>query len=224
MNDYTMEKEEKAYFILRYEVEQDKIRIYFASDERGEKYEIPYSLENEKKVLTKMKEQVTQSKDYQKLLLTKRKRAKRKEVSYLASWIVTALAMIPATLLSQILAVPLGVLLLLESIALGSQIHQIAICEKDLNDIKKNLTFLQNEERLNQKIRENENMLSHVSKKTKKIVNSIPKEKEVFTINTMDEIPKEDLEQILNNIEKEESFAFEYHPKTKRKSKTKEVY
>ena len=173
MNDYTMEKEEKAYFILRYEVEQDKIRIYFASDERGEKYEIPYSLENEKKVLTKMKEQVTQSKDYQKLLLTKRKRAKRKEVSYLASWIVTALAMIPATLLSQILAVPLGVLLLLESIALGSQIHQIAICEKDLNDIKKNLTFLQNEERLNQKIRENENMLSHVSKKTKKIVNSI---------------------------------------------------
>ena len=40
----------------------------------------------------------------------------------------------------------------------------------------------------------------------------------------MDEIPKEDLEQILNNIEKEESFAFEYHPKAKRKSKTKEVY
>ena len=69
MNDYTMEKEEQAYFILRYEVDQDKIRIYFASDERGEKYEIPYSLENEKKVLTKMKEQVTQSKDYQKLLL-----------------------------------------------------------------------------------------------------------------------------------------------------------
>lgn len=55
MKDYTLNKEDERTFILNYEVKDNKIIVNFAS---GKKYEVPYTEEDEKIILTLMKEQV----------------------------------------------------------------------------------------------------------------------------------------------------------------------
>ena len=59
MKDYTLNKEDKRTFILNYEIKDNKIIVNFAS---GKKYEVPYTEENEKIILTLMEEQVLNSK------------------------------------------------------------------------------------------------------------------------------------------------------------------
>ena len=55
MKDYTLNKDEKRTFILSYRIEKDDIIVKFA-DNKELKY--PYTIELEKSILEKMKEQV----------------------------------------------------------------------------------------------------------------------------------------------------------------------
>ena len=42
------------------------------------------------------------------------------------------------------------------------------------------------------------------------MVSSTPIEKEIFNINTIDQVPYSELKQIMANIERDESFGFDY--------------
>ncbi len=55
MKNFAMRRKDSKTFILNYKVEDNQIRIHLASKE---KYIIPYTLENEKNILGRMKQQV----------------------------------------------------------------------------------------------------------------------------------------------------------------------
>lgn len=61
MKDYSLNKEDSNFFILSYKVNNQEIILNLAS---GEKYKIPYTIKNEKKILKRMKKQVKNSKKY----------------------------------------------------------------------------------------------------------------------------------------------------------------
>ena len=67
--------------------------------------------------------------------------------------------------------------------------------------------------KLNNKVKESQNILSNVTNKTKRMVNTTPENKPVFNINKIDKVSLEDLKQILENIKRDEEFAFDYEPK-----------
>ena len=79
--------------------------------------------------------------------------------------------------------------------------------EKDIIKVK---TFLENQEKLNENIRKNTNMLYKVSNKTKEVIDKVAVEDSVFTINSIDKMSLRDLKRILINIKREQEFEFDY--------------
>ena len=214
MKDYSMDFKESKTFILNYDIEDDKIIIHLAS---LEEYVIPYTKDNEKKILEKMKHQILDSKACEK-----------KQKNHLALSICTSCAIL-ITLVAIYLSpnfyfIPNNMLLLLGVI---TEIPCLAVtfnCHSKLKDILKNRTILENLGTLNANIRRNENMLLGISDKAKKLVESKPKNEPVFTPNTADDISYNDLETIFDNINREDLFNFNYHgseekPKTLSKIK-----
>ncbi len=61
MKNYSLSHENSKTFILNYNIEDNQIIVNLAS---GEKYIIPYSVDNEKRLLERMKNQVNNSNDY----------------------------------------------------------------------------------------------------------------------------------------------------------------
>lgn len=204
MKDYTIfnNNEGKMTFILNYKVEEKEIKINFAN---GDKISIPYTEENEKKVIDKMTNQaeMISNIDIDKI--------KTKKFYYYLSLCFPIYFIISSTyiglyqgisgeLFGNIIALPC-------LIYICSKIRYWREFHKDIKKVKK---FLNSEENLNQNIRKNENMLYKVSNKTKGIVDSTPVEQPVFTINTIEKMKYEDLKQILENIKRENEFVFDY--------------
>ena len=70
--------------------------------------------------------------------------------------------------------------------------------------------FLNNEELLNVKVKSYQNILSNTNTKTKELVTSTPEDARVFSLNTIDKIKCSELNTILENIQRDEQFGFEY--------------
>lgn len=79
-----------------------------------------------------------------------------------------------------------------------------------LNDLRKNKRFLAIKDTLNSKVRTNSSVLSNTSSKTKTMVAKTPEEREVFNINSFNNVPYKDLMKIMENIERSEKFGFDY--------------
>lgn len=220
MKDYSMNKEERKKFILGYKIKNGIMKIKYAL---GFKDNIPYSEENEKKALDKMKEQVSKI-DSDKFTLNK----KRNIIFDFSIGSVCALGSIliffgPINSGMEVFANIVGSLFALSGIVL---ISNGVILTDRLNDYKKNKRFMEIESKLNSKVRKNENMLVNTSTKTKNMVNSTPKDKPVFNINSFNYVPNRDLEQIMDNIDRDDYFKYNYDkgisiegPKTKKKTK-----
>jgi len=93
-----------------------------------------------------------------------------------------------------------------------------------LKDLRKNKRFLAIKDTLNSNVRTNRNVLSNTSSKTKMMVAKTPEEKEVFNINSFNNVPYKDLIKIMDNIERSERFGFDYEnvdipskPKTRKR-------
>lgn len=94
--------------------------------------------------------------------------------------------------------------------------------KKKIKDIYKNRLFIANEKTLNENVKMNQNVLYHTSCRTKEVVSSmLLKGQPAFTFNTVDKMKYRDLKQILENIERAETFGFEY--KCEKKDSVKEV-
>lgn len=84
-------------------------------------------------------------------------------------------------------------------------------CSKSIiTDIEKNRIFLHNETDLNRYIKSNPNVLSRTSNKTKKMIQSTPENKPIFTINSIDKMKYEELKGSIDDIKREEQFGFDY--------------
>lgn len=217
MKNFSMKRKDSKMFILKYKVEENQIRIVLASKET---YIIPYTLENEKNVLGKMKQQVLNADAFEN--------KQKKKFSDAIVNLVVALFLIGIAIYvlvvrnnSIVIAWPI-VVIVLGSLMFLTAIKAMRQSKKKIKDIYKNRLFITNEKKLNDNVRINQNVLYHTSSRTKEVVSSmLLKKQPAFTFNTVDKMKYKELKQILENIERSDSFGFEYV--IEKKAETKET-
>lgn len=219
MKDYSMNLEERKDFILRYDLTSDgMIKIIFA---KGKPWYVPYNEENEKKLLEKMKKQ-----------LEKANTIKEKIVSKLLPVAIVSAGLFAATIIlvinlagsyntyvvAGISSLPMAASLITGFFAIKNKIK--------LNDLEKNVRFLEMEKKLNDNVRSKKNILVNVSNKTKKAIKDLPEDKPVFNVNNFNYVSFNDLKLIIENVERNEKFGFVYdesqqinQPKIKKRKK-----
>lgn len=215
MKDYSMNLEERKKFILGYKIKKGLMKVKYAL---GFKDNIQHNEENEKIVLGKMKEQVSKI-DGEKFI----KKEKDNICCCLSLGIVAAVGSIvifSSDIVSgmEIFSNIVGYICAIGGILL---IPKGFISLNRLHDYKKNKRFVEIEEEINKNVRKHENMLVNVSTKTKKLVNSTPENKPIFNINSFNYVPNRDLEQIMENIERDEYFKYKYEETSVKETKPK---
>lgn len=221
MKDYSMNYNDREYFILGYDIDEkhDTIIVNFAN---GEKWVVPYNDINESKLIEKMEKQV---KDSEKFYLKQNKINNNAPVlSFLSILASFGLRVIGVGWINPYLLYSLWTLFGLSSII---NLIRAFKSKSKLDDLDKNMNFLEIQEKLNNNIRKrNQNVLVNTSKKTRDIVNNTSEDKPVFNINSFNYVPYSDIEQIMLNIERNERFGFDYeysevHEKSKTRKRTR---
>ena len=195
MKDYSLNYDDSKKFILSYKIENGKIVAKLAS---GELYTVPYSEENENKIISRMEEQARYAhpkplKVFDKILA-----------------------------ISQPLILPIAIInfvnnggwfygIILAVIAAGAIGYpaKVIINAIKKRDIKKLNYFLDNKEELNESVEKSENMKLGVSKKAvKEIELQRSENKQPFNINNIDNYSLSDLKALRENIERISTFGF----------------
>ena len=222
MKDYSIGLEEKKDFILGFDVDgKGKMIVKFAD---GVEWPLPYNETNVNLILNKMREQVV---DADKFIEIKKKE-KEKFITYtILSFGVAAIMGVLGLSIFNIPAVDVV------SYGLAGVLAVVGICNSYrinhlnlvLKDLKKNKWFLDVEDKLNKSIRKEENVLINISKYTKETIQGMPENIKLFDINSFNYVPFKDLEQIMDNVSRNERFGFDYtsdytlqeRPKTKKR-------
>ena len=181
MKDYTLNKEDERAFILNYEVKDNKIIVNFAS---GKKYEVPYTEEDEKIILTLMKEQVNNTEKFEK--------AAKKNLKLFKGWVIFSIANIVfvATILltgsstAPVVQVICGSLFILSGILKSCVLVDI---KTKLKDLKKNQLFLDNEDFFKSKEKTNTDAL-----------NKEETVRETITLNDIDKMSYNEVKEMVD--------------------------
>jgi len=204
MKDYSLNLEERKDFILGYDVtEECIINIKFAN---GDILPVPYNRENEKIVLDKMERQISNPK-----VIEKKFEEKIHKLSSV-SGVFFGAAVISLLFITNGLDVQTAIIM--SSIMVGTSLIPGVLALKNnskLKDLRKNIKFMNEmKEKLNQAVRSDENTLINVSKKTKNVIADFPEDRDVFDINSFNYVSFKDLEQIMENVARNERFGFDY--------------
>lgn len=200
-------------FILGYKITVDgKIIIDFSPKKcfwfikkKSKPWPIPYSEGNEQIVLDKMKKQLDKFDDIECKLEKKKNNYFTWFLGFFLVGLFSSTFALSSEMVSEIIMVSSGSV----CISMIPLIISLKINSK-LNDLRKNVKFLEIEEKLNDSIRTNQNTLVDVSNKTKNIIKDFPKDRPVFDINSFNYVPFKDLEQIMENVDRNERFGFDY--------------
>lgn len=214
MKDYSYNQDERKDFILSYDITKDGQMIVKFNE--GKNWIIPYNKVNEKILLNKMKKQLDKVDDIESKLEEKKNKYFPYFVGPLVAGLFISTFALSSEMAGEILIFAgtmgcLGILPLIPYLKINSK----------LNDLKKNKKFLEIEEKLNESVRTNQNTLVGVCNKTKKAIKDFPEDKPIFNINSFNYVPFSDLEQIMENIERNERFGFDYTEQEQIKGKTK---
>ena len=198
MKDYTLDKLAQEKFIKNYKVKNDKIIINLASKE---KYVIPYTKENEEKVLTKMEEQVNNARIKPIGIINKFLVG----VSYGALALALYLSIVETAILYFVVAFGLS----------SFFTYQLVSNQVKVKDLEKQRFFLDNRKLINDNIKKSPNMTLGLDKK---IVTQIERsdEQKIFDINLIDSYSLDDLKKLKRNILRFEEFSFDEEDKDKR--------
>ena len=198
MKDYTLDKLAQEKFIKNYKVKNDKIIINLASKE---KYVIPYTKENEEKVLTKMEEQVNNARIKPIGIINKFLVG----VSYGALALALYLSIVETAILYFVVAFGLS----------SFFTYQLVSNQVKVKDLEKQRFFLDNRKLINDNIKKSPNMTLGLDKK---IVTQIERsdEQNIFDINLIDSYSLSDLKKLKRNILRFEEFSFDEEDKDKR--------
>lgn len=220
MKDYSLNSKDSKSFILNYEIKDKQIIINFAS---GDKYKVPFTKKNEKKILKKMRKQVKLSDEFYS------EQEKKMDVKLLCFQLFCP-ALIVATVYApsiifiyrdSVFMVTLQILIMtMSTISIATLLYSIIQNNKNLKDADKNKLFLKKEKLINEKLKENENILSNTNDYTKELINSSQKK---LNLNDIDKMSYSELKIILDNIKNEEKFNFVY-PKQEEKKYVKTKY
>ena len=203
MKDYSMSLEERKDFVLGYNITDDgQIIVKFA---KGKPWNIPYNETNEQLLLDKIKRQVENTFGVEQKLKDK---------------IIKSTVFLTVSLLSDfyfffniflgedfIYFVSSSCVFTFASLIAGSITFKYI---SKLKDLRRNKRFLNMEDKINSNIRNNQNALVNVSNKTKKAIKDFPEDKPIFNINSFNYVPYRDLEQIIENVNRNERFGFDY--------------
>lgn len=195
MKDYSLNFDDSKKFILSYKIENRKIVAKLAS---GVLYTVPYSEENENKIMSIMEEQARYAQPKPLQTLDK---------------ILT---------ISQPLFLPIAIMnfvnnggwffgIILAIITEGAIYYpaKAIINAVKKRDIKKLNYFLDHKEELNENIEKSENIKLGVSKKAiKQIELQKSENKQPFNINNIDNYSLRDLKKLRENIERISTFGF----------------
>ena len=96
------------------------------------------------------------------------------------------------------------------TLCIGWKILYIKYIKTNINDLEKNKMLLDNQEKLNETVKENQNILTNSNEKIKEMVKSTPEDKPVFTLNSVEKLKLKELKAILENIQGEEEFKSNY--------------
>ena len=221
MKDYELDKSKKGEFILNYKIihnfqkfRNESIIINFAN---GEFITIPYTEKNERILIDNMTKQVKNAENFEV----------RCGVNIFFDYLLIGVGILGEIIVIASLLKGLQFSLFLQILAglsagvsIFTGIHLVNGYKK-LKDLKKHEKFLELESILNDNVRRNVNMLHNTHKKTKEIVNNTPRDRVVFTINSVENIPFSDLDQMILNIQREDKFNFEYPEEVKKKGLAK---
>lgn len=221
MKDYSMNLEERKDFILGYDITNDgRIKINFA---KGKSWYVPYNEENEKIILNKMKKQLDNAAETEKKIIDKL------TTNALLSGIFFASTIIFVTLDASVLDLSPYIVSSISSLPIAATLLTGFFAGKNkvkLDDLRKNLRFIEMEKKVNDNVRSEKNVLINVSNKTKKVIKDLPEDKPVFNVNNFNYVPFNDLRQIIENVDRNERFRFVYdepqqinQPKTKKRKK-----
>lgn len=206
MKNFSMKRKNSKTFILSYKVEKDQMIVRLASKE---KYVIPYTLENEKNVKSRMEEQILNVCAFEN---------KQKEkfsdaiVNFILAIVIVIVSIYALVLQPKGIHFAWGIV----GIAVGGLLAVLAIgvmacSKKKIKDIYKNRMFITHEKRLNENAKINSNILFGTTNKTRTLIASTLLNKQpAFTFNTVDRMKYKELKQILENIDRAEQFGFEY--------------
>lgn len=206
MKNFAMKKKDSKTFILNYKVEENQIRMHLASKET---YVIPYTVENEKNVLGRMKQQVLNADAFEN-------KQKKKFSDAIVNLLVALFLIGIATYVLIFRKQNIPIFIPIVVISFGGLMVLAAVIamkksKKKIKDIYKNRMFIAHEKKLNENIKSNQNILYHTSSRTKEVVSSmLLKHQAAFTFNTVDKMKYKELKQILENIERAEQFGFDF--------------
>ena len=206
MKDYTLNKEDKRTFILNYEIKDNKIIVNFAS---GKKYEVPYTEENEKIILTLMEEQVNNSEKFE--------RVSKKNLKFFKGWLIFSIANIifDATILLTGSSTAPAVQVICGSwFILSGTLETYALVDikTKLKDLKKNKLFLNYEDLFKSKEKTDDDVLTE-----EEIVS------ETITLNDIDKMSYNEVKEMVDiaSFNDEVGLDFTEVPKEKVKSKAR---
>jgi len=210
MKNYTTDELKMETFIESYQPNGEEFIIKYAD---GENSTVSRSIENEKMLLEKMKQQVLESEKYKQEIIDVIKICKFiiLLVFVVGTLGISLISLLFAKNIIDILQVGIATLLFTSPAYLGMGIT-IRDQKELLKDIEKNQTFLQNEILFQTKITKDINIPSNTKKETQQVINTIVKIKEKDnrailrpTINDIDNISYDifmDLFELINEEKK----------------------
>lgn len=199
MKDYSKNYDESKIYIKSYKILNDKIIVELAS---YESYIIPYSKENEQKIISKMEEQARNAE------------IKKPSALDLSLMIIQPLNL-PLAIINFIKygGWDYGIILgIIAATAIWYPTKVITLAKRT-RDIKKLNYFLDHKKELNEGFGKSENIKLGLSQKTiKQIEVQKSNNKEPFNINNIDNYSLSDLKIIKENIERMTQFGFNETP------------
>ena len=235
MKDYNLfldlngKDEIRRKYILRYEIQEEEITnkkniiIYFAD---GKKHSLPYTLYTEKQILQKMKEQFNEY----KLDMFLWKKGKNFSVNFINGMvkITTFMLLIGITLLiSSSHPLALGIGLVFGIIGGGLSLFSWPlkiIANSQMNDYEKHMLFLENEEFINNSLKQSTTILANINDKISDKTSINEEGNKICIINSIDKMSLSELKELLNVIRREKSlFEKESKNETKQEKKLKLV-
>lgn len=196
-------------FVLNYTVKDNQITISFAN---GKNDIIPYTARNEICLLEKMKTQASQSDE---LMRKQEKRFSKSWKDAIWSFILIACNLINLICGSSIPIIS-GICISVLGLCLISEIYRMSDSTYALKII--NRMLLNTQKKINEKAKENQKVLANTDEKTKEMVHSTGEDQPVFTLNNIDNIEYEELEQIPENMDREEETVHDNSSKSDEKS------
>ena len=193
-------------FICNYYLDDDAIVVILGDNTY---YTIPYTIANERKILNTMRRQINDFENYNNKLFKK----KRKNLAFLVLDIILFITVLLYFANSPlVISIISKICLFLLALSTGSRIVDDFKIKSTIVDLYKNKNFINNEDKINDIIKNKPLALEGISLKVDEKIN----EKDKLNINDAHVISPNEMFDIKRIVELEEEFDFDYPQETKK--------